>query len=76
VGQLKGASSYEVNRRLGLRSKVLQWQSGYGVVSLGTKDIPRVKGYIQEQREHHARGTVYERLERTTQPEGETREAP
>jgi putative transposase len=65
LGQLKGASSYEVNRRLGLRSKVLQWQTGYGVVSLGTKDIPWLKRYIQNQRQHHAQGTIQERLERT-----------
>jgi putative transposase len=69
VGQLKGASSHEVNRRLGLRSKVLQWQAGYGVVSLGTKDIPWVKQYIRNQREHHAKGTAQERLERTVEME-------
>jgi putative transposase len=69
VGQLKGASSYEVNRRLGLRSKVLQWQTGYGVVSFGTRDIPWVKQYIQNQREHHSRGTARERLERTVEVE-------
>jgi len=76
VGQLKGASSYEVNRRLGLRSKVLQWQTGYGVVSLGTKDIPWLKRYIQNQRQHHAQGTVHERLERTAESEGTSPEAP
>ena len=69
VGQLKGASSYEVNRRLGLRGKVLQWQSGYAVVSLGTKDIPWVKRCIQNQREHHSRGTAQQRLERTIEME-------
>jgi putative transposase len=66
VGQLKGYSSHEVNRRLGQRSKVLEWQAGYGVVSFGAKDLPWVIAYIQNQREHHGRGSMQDRLERIT----------
>jgi putative transposase len=66
VGQLKGYSSHEVNRRLGQRSKVLEWQTGYGAVSFGAKDLPWVRAYIQNQREHHGRGSVQDRLERIT----------
>ena len=61
VQELKGASSYEVNRRMG--RKGLEWQRGYGVVGFGKKDLPWVLDYIRDQREHHARGTVVERLE-------------
>lgn len=32
IGQLKGASSHEFG-------KALQWQTGYGIVSFGTKDL-------------------------------------
>jgi putative transposase len=71
VGQLKGATSHEVNQLLGSRGKVLQWQAGYGVVSFGTKDLPWVKGYIRDQREHHARGSVFDRLERIAVVENE-----
>ena len=39
VGQLKGASSHDVNQQIGLRDKTLQWQSGYGVTSFGTGDL-------------------------------------
>jgi putative transposase len=69
VGQLKGGSSHDVNQALGKRQKELQWQTGYGVVSFGTRDLPWVVEYIQNQREHHARGTVHERLERIEQEE-------
>jgi putative transposase len=69
VGQLKGASSHDVNEQLGLRGKVLEWQAGYGVVSFGTGDLDWVKEYIRNQREHHAHGKVYERLERITELE-------
>ena len=69
VGQLKGASSHEVNQHFALRGKALQWQAGYGVVSFGTKDLPWVKRYIQNQRAHHAAGKVSDRLERITELE-------
>jgi putative transposase len=64
VGTLKGYCSHEVNRRMGLKQKVLEWQTGYGVVSFGTKDLPWVVAYVQNQKEHHARGSSQERLER------------
>jgi putative transposase len=57
IGDLKGASSHEFG-------KALQWQSGYGVVSFGTKDLDWVIAYIRNQKEHHKRGTIQERLER------------
>jgi REP element-mobilizing transposase RayT len=37
IGQLKGSSSHEVNQKLG--GKVLEWQTGYGIVSFGTRDL-------------------------------------
>jgi REP element-mobilizing transposase RayT len=38
IGGLKGASAHYVNHEVADR-KVLEWQSGYGVVSFGTKDL-------------------------------------
>jgi putative transposase len=67
VGQLKGASSHEVNEQLGLRGNKLQWQVGYGVVSFGTGDLDWVRDYIRSQRDHHAHGRVHDRLERITE---------
>jgi len=69
VGQLKGASSHDVNEQLALSDKALQWQAGYGIVSFGTGDLDWVTAYIRNQREHHARGRIYDRLERITQLE-------
>src|SRR5215831_12630593 len=66
VGQLKGSSSHEINQVIGQRRKVLEWQTGHGVVSFGTKDLTWVLAYIRNQKEHHAKGTIYERLERIT----------
>jgi putative transposase len=74
IGQVKGVSSHEVNQKMGIGRKLLEWQPGYGVVSFGTKDLEWVKNYLRNQREHHARKTVHERLERI-QPEEEVAEA-
>lgn len=71
IGQLKGGSSHDVNQEVGQRDKILQWQAGYGVVSFGTRDLGWVKEYIRNQREHHAKGTVHERLERITEFEAD-----
>jgi putative transposase len=57
IGQLKGASSHEFG-------KALQWQSGYGIVSFGTQDLKWVVNYVLNQKDHHARGNIYDRLER------------
>jgi putative transposase len=79
IGKLKGASAHEANQKLGGTRKVLEWQSGYGVVSFGTKDLEWLKQYVRNQREHHARGAVFDRLERITEVEkaqAERREAP
>jgi putative transposase len=69
IGQLKGGTSHDVNQAMGLRQKMLEWQAGYGVVSFGTRDLPWVVEYVRNQREHHGRGTVHERLERITEDE-------
>jgi putative transposase len=81
VGRLKGSSSHEVNQKLGGGRKLLEWQTGYGVVSFGTKDLEWVKAYVRDQRQHHASGKVYDRLERImpveeAAAEAEPREAP
>lgn len=64
VGELKGASSFETNKRQGL--KALEWQRGFGVVSFGKKQLDWVLKYIANQKERHQRGTVQDRLERTS----------
>ena len=62
IGKLKGSSSHELG-------KALHWQSGYGVVSFGTRDLKWIVAYIQNQKEHHRSGSVFDRLERITEDE-------
>lgn len=39
------------------------WQGSYGVMSFGEKVLPQVKSYIENQKQHHAAGTVNQHLE-------------
>jgi len=69
IGQLKGASSYDINQSS--NHKLLQWQRGYGIVSFGTKDLQWVINYVLNQKEHHKKGTTHARLEKITDDDGE-----
>ena len=62
VGKLKGSSSYYINHEV--QPKALEWQRGYGIVTFGTKDLQFVADYINNQKEHHKRGNIHDRLER------------
>jgi REP element-mobilizing transposase RayT len=64
VGELKGHSSHEINKQE--RMKRLQWQRGFGVVSFGKMHLPWVQNYIARQKEHHAAGTLEDRMERVS----------
>ena len=70
VGKLKGSSSHYINHEV--QPKTLQWQRGYGILGFGTKDLKWVVEYVKNQKEHHKRGSVHERLERIT-PDGKGR---
>jgi REP element-mobilizing transposase RayT len=64
VGELKGFSAHEINKRE--RMKRLEWQRGFGVVTFGKMNLPWVHNYIARQKEHHAAGTLEDRLERVS----------
>ncbi len=76
VGDIKGATAHHINHGP-WGAGTLAWQTGYGVVSFGKRDLPWVVNYIKQQREHHAMGRAQDRLERITQieippPEGDS----
>ncbi len=62
VGQIKGASSREVNQSFDLPER-FQWQEGYGVLTFGEKVMPLVLDYIARQKEHHAQDTALAYME-------------
>jgi putative transposase len=63
VGQIKGASSHEVNQ---LGGDLIHWQDGYGVVSFRENDLPGVIRYVENQEAHHKAGKLSDVLEQMT----------
>jgi putative transposase len=50
VGQIKGATSHALNRT---SPEEFQWQSGYGVVTFRSAELPRVVEYVANQEARH-----------------------
>ncbi|MGH9765953.1 MAG: IS200/IS605 family transposase [Blastocatellia bacterium] len=62
IGQVKGATSFRVNREIKPRFE-LSWQDGYGVFSLRKDELEMVSRYIDRQEEHHRSGKLSVLLE-------------
>ena len=75
IGDLKGASAHHVHHGPCGRNSIA-WQTGYGVVTFGKRDLPWVVNYVRTQREHHHAGRDVDRLERITEVEVITRPEP
>ena len=59
---LKGSSSHFINHDSGMPD-TLYWQDGYGVLTLREGELPAVKTYISNQKEHHRAGKLSDILE-------------
>ena len=67
IGRVKGGSSHDWNQ---LGHWRLGWQSGYGIVTFGMKDLSWVVQYVRNQKQHHLKGRVFERLEQIVDDDG------
>ncbi len=66
---LKGSSSYYISHHA--QGDPLRWQPGYGLLTYGKHDLPKVVGYVESQKGHHDRDRLWPKLERTSSvPEG------
>jgi putative transposase len=63
VQTLKGSSSHYINHELTHGLDAFRWQRGYGVFSLGRKQLDTAVAYVRNQKTHHADGTVLAALE-------------
>ena len=61
--KIKGASSHFINH-LPDRGWRLYWQPGYSCLTFPKKDLARVIAYVEDQKRHHAEGTLWASLER------------
>lgn len=58
--RLKGASSHAVRAQ----NPDFAWQAEYGALSFGDRALPRVRDYVENQRQHHDAKTTIFGLER------------
>ena len=59
VGKIKGNSAHWIHESFSKRSS-FAWQRGYGAFSVSKSNMPRVAGYIERQKEHHAKRPLQE----------------
>ena len=62
IGDVKGNSSHYVNRIIKPDFE-FYWQSEYGVVSFGERNLASVVRYIHNQKQHHADGMLIAAME-------------
>ena len=65
VRKLKGSSSHHVNSEVLDDSGSFRWQRGYGIFSLGGKQLDKAVAYVRKQKLHHAEGTTISVLEQS-----------
>ncbi len=63
IGDVKGNSSHFVNYVVRPDFE-FHWQDEYGVFSFGDKGLPTIVRYIQNQKQHHADGSVIAMMEK------------
>ena len=64
VKGVKGSSAHYMNHSSVISLPRFAWQRGYGVFSLGRKQLDEAVAYVRGQKEHHQRGTAILSLER------------
>ena len=67
VKQIKGSSAYHMNHISSASELAFAWQSGYGVFTLGGKQLEIAKTYVENQKTHHQQGTIIKYLEQECQ---------
>ncbi len=64
LGHLKGSSSHHINHEIRGYEKKFAWQRGYGVFSLGAKQLGEAVTYVINQKQRHNEGNIIPVLER------------
>ena len=62
VRKIKGSSSNFLNK---ISSAQFLWQNGYGVFTVGVKNLEIAINYVKKQKEHHRDNTIINVLEST-----------
>jgi putative transposase len=63
VGQLKGISSFTIERMQG-RVGLFRWQEGYGAITFGERSLETICQYAKDQKIHHLQKNTIAHYER------------
>src|SRR6266542_60330 len=63
IGQLKGASARLINREVSPEHG-FAWGEGYGLFTVGPRQLSTAVAYVRSQKQHHAQNTTNAALER------------
>ncbi len=66
VKNIKGSSAHYMNQGLSDSLNKFAWQEGYGVFSLGGKQLEQAVDYVRNQKAHHLNATALVSLEQMT----------
>lgn len=66
VKNIKGSSAHYMNQSSSASLNKFGWQEGYGVFSLGAKQLEQAIDYVSNQKAHHLNGTALVSLEQIT----------
>jgi REP element-mobilizing transposase RayT len=66
VKKIKGSSAHYLNQSLSTSLDKFGWQEGYGVFSMGGKQLEQAVEYVKNQKAHHLDGTAIASLEQAT----------
>ena len=67
VRQIKGSSAYHLNHDVSAGLTTFGWQRGYGIFSLGYKQLADAVSYVTHQKTHHHQGTTIAVLEKDSE---------
>ena len=67
VQKIKGSSAHHINHTNDDSRPKFAWQRGYGVFSLGSKQLETAIDYVRHQRTHHQQQTTMAALEKTSE---------
>lgn len=66
VQNIKGSSAHYVNHDIDNYSLQFSWQRGYGIFSMGSKQVSDAISYVKNQKTNHQQGTIIPALETDT----------
>lgn len=62
VKEVKGSSSHLVTHAI-MPGAFFKWQGAYGAFTIRKSEVPTVKAYIENQKQHHAENCLFPELE-------------